>query len=346
MARVDSPQKAKARRRRRAGRVFGAFLLLVIVVAAAVGYGLFVRPLAFEPTPYAFDVKSGSSMKSIARELRGAGVIPLDWPLVLLARATARDRAVQAGNYEIESGLTPWELLQKLTEGEVTQQALTIVEGWTFAQVKAELKGKPKIRQTLANASDEEILQRIGAGEKHPEGLFFPDTYFFVGGTTDADILRRAYRTMQQRLAAAWAQRGPDLPYATPYQALVMASIVEKETGRSSDRPLVASVFVNRLRHGMRLQTDPTVIYGMGAQFEGDLRKRDLAADTTYNTYTREGLPPTPIAMPGLASLQAALHPAQTNYLYFVARGDGSSVFSTNLADHYRAVAKYQKGGH
>jgi UPF0755 protein len=278
--------------------------------------------------------------------LRAAGIVPLDWPLVWLARATGRDKAIQAGNYEFSSGLTTAELLAKLTQGDVAQDSMTIVEGWNVAQLRAALQQNPKITQTLADVPDAELLKRIGAGEAHSEGLFFPDTYYFAVGSSDSALLKRAYRTMQDRLAAAWAQRATDLPYASPYEALIMASIVEKETGRAGDRPLVASVFVNRLKQGMRLQTDPTVIYGVGDKFEGDLRRRDLAADTSYNTYTRDGLPPTPIALPGQASLLAALHPAQSNYLYFVARGDGASVFSTNLADHNRAVAKYQRGGH
>jgi UPF0755 protein len=323
------------------------FLLGLMVIGLA-AYGIFMHPLEFAPSPHSFDVKTGSSMKTIARDLRDAGLVPLDWPFVIMARVTGRDRNIQAGNYEFDSGLTPWQLFQKLTEGDVTQEGLTIVEGWTFAQLRAAVRADPGIRQTLQNLTDAEVLQRVGAAETHPEGLFFPDTYFFALGTTDVALLKRAYRTMQERLGAAWAQRASDLPYASSYEALIMASMVEKETGRASDRPLVASVFVNRLRQGMRLQTDPTVIYGMGPEFEGDLRKRDLARDTTFNTYTREGLPPTPIALPGQASLQAALHPPATNYLYFVAKGDGSgsSVFSTNLSDHYRAVAKYQRGGH
>jgi UPF0755 protein len=324
-----------------------AWLLLLVMTGGALAvYGLYMQPLEFAPSPRAFNVKSGSPLKTIARELRAAGIVPLDWPLVWLARATGRDKAIQAGNYEFSSGLTTAELLAKLTQGDVAQDSMTIVEGWNVAQLRAALQQNPKITQTLADVPDAELLKRIGAGEAHSEGLFFPDTYYFAVGSSDSALLKRAYRTMQDRLAAAWAQRATDLPYASPYEALIMASIVEKETGRAGDRPLVASVFVNRLKQGMRLQTDPTVIYGVGDKFEGDLRRRDLAADTSYNTYTRDGLPPTPIALPGQASLLAALHPAQSNYLYFVARGDGASVFSTNLADHNRAVAKYQRGGH
>jgi UPF0755 protein len=196
----------------------------------------------------------------------------------------------------------------------------------------------------VSNLPDAVLMQKIGAAESLPEGWFFPETYFFVNGTTDASLLVRAYRLMQERLATAWSARAPGLPLATPYEALILASIVEKETGRPADRPLIAAVLINRMRQGMRLQVDPTVIYGLGERFDGNLRRRDLDTDQPFNTYTRDGLPPTPIAMPSQASLDAVLHPPSTPYLYFVARGDGSSEFSANIEDHNRAVAKYQKG--
>lgn len=339
------PKGRKKTRWRWLARLLSTVLVVCVAAASAGAYALFWRPLEFAPSPQSFDIKSGSSMKSVAKDLRAGGVVPFDWPFVALARASGHDRGIKAGNYALESGLTPWQLLQKLTEGDVTQDALTVVEGWNFAQLREVLRTNPRIKQTLDELSDAEVMRRIGATEAHPEGLFFPDTYFFTSGTSDVVLLKRAYRTMRERLAAAWTQRDNDLPYASPYEALIMASIIEKETARAGDRPLVASVFVNRLRQGMKLQTDPAVIYGIGAQFDGDLRKRDLVTDTNYNTYTRDGLPPTPIALPGQASLVAALHPPQTRYLYFVAKGDGSSVFSTTLADHARAVAKYQRGG-
>ncbi|CAG0964884.1 partial Endolytic murein transglycosylase, partial [Rhodocyclaceae bacterium] len=215
-------------------------------------------------------------------------------------------------------------------------------EGRTFRQMRAILDAHPDLKHDTTSLTDQEILAKLGATEPHPEGLFFPDTYLFAKQSSDLDVLRRAYRAMQSRLASEWEGRSPSLPYRTPYEALIMASIVEKETGTGTDRPKVASVFVNRLRRGMLLQSDPTVIYGMGERFDGNIRKQDLTTDTAYNTYTRSGLPPTPIAMPGLASLQAALHPPATDLLYFVARGDGSSEFSRNLEDHNRAVARYQ----
>ena len=235
-------------------------------------------------------------------------------------------------------------LLAKLTQGDVTQTSLTIVEGATFAELKRALRDNPQVVKSVIDLPDAELLARLGARESHPEGLFFPDTYFFAAGSTDLALLKRAHAALETRLAAAWDKRARDLPLATPYEALILASIVEKETGRPADRPLVASVFINRLRHNMRLQTDPTVIYGLGERFDGNLRKRDLEADSAYNTYTRDGLPPTPIALPSQASLDAVTQPPATAYLYFVSRGDGTSEFSASLTDHNRAVAKYQRG--
>ncbi|MBX9694986.1 MAG: endolytic transglycosylase MltG, partial [Cyanobacteria bacterium] len=223
------------------------------------------------------------------------------------------------------------------------QAEIVFVEGKTFRQIRSLLDSHPDVRHDSAGLSDGDILVRIGASEPHPEGLFFPDTYLFAKQSSDLDILRRAYRAMQARLAAEWNSRDPSVPYAGPYEALIMASIVEKETGQPADRLKVAAVFVNRLKKGMLLQTDPTVIYGMGERFDGNIRKYDLTTDTPYNTYTRTGLPPTPIALPGQASIQAALHPPASDLYYFVARGDGSSEFSRNLDEHNRAVAKYQK---
>jgi UPF0755 protein len=222
---------------------------------------------------------------------------------------------------------------------------VTIVEGTTFAEVRRALRESPDVRHDVADLSDAELLKRLGASEPSGEGILFPDTYFLATGSSDLALLRRAYQSLHARLDAAWERRAPDLPFATPYDALILASIVEKETANPGDRPLIASVFVNRLKRGMRLQTDPTVIYGMGARFDGNLRKRDLETDTPYNTYVRDGLPPTPIALPSQASLDVVMNPPQTAYLYFVSRGDGTSEFSANLADHNRAVSKYQKGG-
>ncbi|MBP9173478.1 MAG: endolytic transglycosylase MltG, partial [Rhizobiales bacterium] len=245
------------------------------------------------------------------------------------------------GSYEIVQGVTPMQVLEKLTRGDVTQAEIVLLEGWTFRQMRAALDAHAGVRHDTAGWTERQIMEKLAA-EGPAEGRFFPDTYLFAKGSGDLDILKRAYRHMNNILLAEWEGREPSLPYKSPYEALIMASIVEKETGRSQDRTQVASVFLNRLRIGMLLQTDPTVIYGLGEKFDGNLRKRDLLADGPYNTYIRPGLPPTPIAMPGLASVQAVMRPAATEMLYFVARGDGSSQFSRTLEEHNRAVAKYQ----
>jgi UPF0755 protein len=322
--------------------------LLAIVLAGAAGWfgwRAYSEPLPLPQTPFEFEVRAGSTLSAVARELGAAGALPQPWALIGLARVRGTDRAIKAGSYEVESGITLPRLLDKLTQGDVTQTSLVIVEGSTFADMKRVLRDNPAIRNTVLDLPDAEILARLGMVPGNPEGRFFPDTYFFAAGSTDVALMSRARRALDARLAAAWEHRAGELPVKSPYEALILASIVEKETGRAADRPLIASVFVNRLRRGMRLQTDPTVIYGMGSAFDGDLRRRDLEADTAYNTYTRDGLPPTPIALPSQASLDAVLHPPATPYLYFVARGDGTSQFSATLAEHNRAVAKFQKGG-
>ena len=250
---------------------------------------------------------------------------------------------LKAGDYELTENTSPWQLLGRITMGDVNQSEVRFIEGWTFSQLRKTLDEHPAIRHDTTGLSDLEILRLIGASEMAAEGLFSPDTYYFVRGNSDIAILKRAYRAMQNNLATAWAGRAMNLPLTDAYQALILASIVEKETGRERDRANIAGVFINRLRLGMRLQTDPTVIYGLGEKFDGNLRKKDLLADQEYNTYTRRGLPPTPIAMPGMASIQAVLNPAKTGALYFVAKGNGESHFSSNLTDHNRAVAKYQK---
>lgn len=329
-------------------RTFKILLLLIMLafIAMVAGSGWFmVRPLPMHSQQVEFTVPPGASLKTAAQIIEAAGVELPAWQLTWLGRGMGRAAKIKAGSYEIERGITAVELVETLTRGDVTQTEVLLVEGKTFREWRAALNAHPDLRHDTAALSEADILKRIGAKETQAEGLFFPDTYLFAKGTSDLEVLARAYRGMQKRLAAAWPQRDPNLPLSTPYQALILASIVEKETGTPADRPLVASVFVNRLRRGMLLQTDPTVIYGMGARFDGNLRKTDLLTDTPYNTYTRPGLPPTPIAMPGLASLQAALTPPPSNKLYFVARGDGSSEFSATLDEHNRAVNKYQRGG-
>jgi UPF0755 protein len=236
-------------------------------------------------------------------------------------------------------------LLDKLKAGDVLREKLTVVEGITFRELRALLASASELKSETAGMSNADLLKAIGAAEPHPEGLFAPDTYVYDPGTSDLEVLRQAYRRQMKLLQEAWDARAPDVPYKTPYEALIMASIVEKETGQPSERDRIAGVFVNRLKIGMLLQTDPTVIYGLGEKFDGNLRKRDLVADGPYNSYTRAGLPPTPISLPGRASIDAALRPAKTNALYFVSRGDGTSHFSSSLSEHNRAVDKYQRGG-
>lgn len=301
------------------------------------------QPLPLPALPYEFSIKPGTSLKSMARQMRQDGVLPDEWRFVWLARVLGSTKQIKAGNYELNSEITPYSLLQMVAKGQVTQQEISIIEGSTFNQLLNILNVNSALSHDTGTLSESEIMRLIGAEGQRAEGLFFPDTYYFANGSSELALLKRAYQTMQIHLQEEWAQRDPDLPLQSPYQALILASIVEKETGQDNDRTMVAAVFLNRLRIGMLLQTDPTVIYGMGSKFDGNLRKADLLADTPYNTYTRAGLPPTPIALPGLASLQAALHPAKTSALYFVGRGDGSSEFSSSLEQHNRAVNKYQK---
>jgi UPF0755 protein len=321
-------------------------LALCSTLLAIAGLGWYAfSPVTLRSDPIDFSIKAGSSLRSASRQIVDSGVELNAWQFNLLGRLLGKSGAIKAGSYEIERGITPLALLNKLTSGEVTQTELALIEGWTFRQMRAALDAEPGVKHDSAAFSDAEIMSRLGAGGRSPEGLFFPDTYLFGKGSSDLDILKRAFNAMSTQLQAAWQERAPGLPYHSPYEALIMASVIEKETGQAADRPLISGVFVNRLRIGMMLQTDPSVIYGMGAKFDGNLRKKDLLADTPYNTYTRAGLPPTPIAMPGQASLQAALNPAKTQALYFVARGDGSSEFSRTLAEHERAVARYQRRG-
>jgi len=323
-------------------RIFTLLIFLVLLAMVVLGYYV-NRPLSLPATPFIFDLKQGSSLKSTARELQQAGLLEQDWLFVWLGRVLGKAAQLKAGNYVLEHPVSSLELLEIISKGEVSQSQTSVIEGWTFKQLRDALDTNPDINHDTANLTDREILQRIGATENHPEGLFFPDTYYFAAGSSDLRIFKRAYQTMQKRLQEAWLARAPGLPMQSQYQALILASIVEKETGTASDRAMIAGVFVNRLRKGMLLQTDPTVIYGLGDKFDGNLRKRDLLTDTAYNTYTRAGLTPTPIALPGLAALQAALHPAQTDALYFVSRGNGSSQFSSTLTAHNRAVDRYQK---
>ena len=292
-----------------------------------------------------FDIEAGSRFRGVTHQLVQQNIIQDAVSFEVLARGLGVASEVKAGIYEVKSGMTPLELLDMMTSGSSTQASITFIEGWTFAQMREELNASEQVKHMTMSETDQQILKEIGATETMPEGLFFPDTYFFTPNTSDRDILERSYSTMQSKVKAAWATKANGLPYSTPYEALIMASIVEKETGRAVERPQIAGVFINRLKIGMRLQTDPTVIYGMGEHFDGNIHKKDLLSDTVYNTYTRDGLPPTPIAMPGLGAINAALHPAQTKALYFVGKGDGTHHFSASLTEHNNAVIKYQLGG-
>jgi UPF0755 protein len=322
--------------------LLGAVALLLNVAAFA-WYA--VRDLPLPASPIEFDIKAGSSLRSAAQQMAEAGVLGHPLPFEVLARVFGESTNIKAGNYELEAPVSALELMRKITRGDYSMLAITLVEGWTFRQVRKALEEHPGLRQDTRGLTEVEILERLGIDYQSAEGWFFPDTYYFSRGVSDFNILRRSHQLMQKHLDREWAQRAPGLPLASPYEALILASIIEKETGQPDERPLVAGVFINRLRIGMRLQTDPTVIYGLGEQFDGTLRRLHLTTDGPYNTYTRHGMPPTPIAMPGLASLRSALNPASTNALYFVARGDGTSHFSRTYEEHDRAVTKYQRGG-
>jgi len=321
------------------------FSLLLLVTAGVAGWGLWWvnQPLQLTAPTLDLSIEPGTLPRGVAQAVKDAGVDVQPQLLYLWFRASGQGRAIKAGSYELGAGITPRSLLSKLARGEESLRAVTLVEGWTFRQARAALAKEESLKPDTGGMTDEAIMTLLGRPGQPPEGRFFPDTYTYAKGSSDVAVLRRAMRAMDKRLAQAWAQRSPQAAAKTPDEALILASIIEKETGKPADRPLVASVFNNRLRLGMPLQTDPTVIYGMGAAFDGNLHKKDLQADTPWNTYTRAGLPPTPIALPGRASLLAAVQPAAGNALYFVSRGDGSSEFSENLDAHNRAVNKYQR---
>lgn len=338
--------------RDRRDRILYPLSALLVLAAAIAAIALLWDLLLFASTPVnlaaptVLEVKGGATAAAIGRELAERGLIAdADRFRLLARRAGGR---IKAGEYRLEPGVTPEGLLALLASGQSVQYSLTLVEGWSFAQVMAAVAAAPELAHTLPGPTAAEggtaVMSAIGHPGEHPEGRFLPETYHFPRGLSDAAFLRRAYQAMSELLAAEWERRAEGLPLAGPYEALILASIVEKETGAAAERPQIAGVFVRRLQRGMLLQTDPTVIYGLGPAFDGDLRRRDLERDTPYNTYTRRGLPPTPIAMPGRAAIQAALHPADGESLYFVARGDGTHHFSATLAEHNRAVAKFQLG--
>ncbi len=324
-------------------RFFAMVVFLAALIAGAAAFWVNQR-LSLTAETVDLTVEPGMSARAVSQAMVDAGVQTSPWLLYAWFRLSGDARQIKAGSYEIERGATPVSLLQKLVRGEQALRAVTLVEGWTFAQVRAALLKAEQLTKATRGLEANSIMKSLGRPGVHPEGRFFPDTYTYAKGSSDLEVLKRALQAMDERLAAVWQQRAPDSPLKTPDEALILASIIEKETGVPSDRPLIAGVFVNRLRIGMRLQTDPTVIYGLGPAFDGNLRRRDLLADTPWNTYTRAGLPPTPIAMPGQSSLLAAVQPGATQALYFVARGDGSSHFSASLDEHNRAVNRYQRG--
>lgn len=322
------------------------FMLALLAAAAVAGAGWWWihQPLGLTAPTLDLAIEPGTLPRGVAVAVRDAGV-DVD-PRLLFAwfRVSGQAQSIKAGSYELERGITPERLLDKLARGDVSLRAVTLVEGWNWRQVRAALARAEALKPETANLADADIMGLLGRPGVHPEGRFFPDTYTYAKGSSDLKVLQRALRAMDKRLAQAWAQRAPQSIVKTPDDALILASIVEKETGKAADRTLISAVFQNRLRVGMPLQTDPTVIYGLGERFDGNLRKVDLQTDNPYNTYMRPGLPPTPIAMPGKASLLAAVQPAAGNFLYFVAKGDGSSHFSASLDEHNRAVNKYQRG--
>ena len=323
------------------------FLVLIVVAALAAvgaGYWWLHQPIVAGDKAIELEIEPGTAPRAVAQAAQAAGISVNADLLYWWFRLSGQDRKIRAGNYEIPVGTTPQSLLARLVRGEDSQRVMTIVEGWNFRQVRAALAKEENLKHDTAAMTPEQIMEALGRPGVAAEGRFFPDTYAFSKGSSDLALLKRAMHSMDKRLEAAWSLKDADSPLKTPEDLLTLASIVEKETGKAADRGLVAGVFANRLRIGMLLQTDPTVIYGLGEKFDGNLRKRDLQTDTPWNTYTRAGLPPTPIAMPGKASLMAAVQPDKTKALYFVAKGDGSSHFSENLDEHNRAVNTYIRG--
>ncbi|MEN8212753.1 MAG: endolytic transglycosylase MltG [Pseudomonadota bacterium] len=324
-------------------------LLLLVVILAAAGYWLWhdyqrfrSSPLHISGTGINYQVKPGTSLTEVANDLTEKGVLRQPFYLRALALDLGVSNKIKAGEYLILAKTTPEMLLDQLVRGKVLEYSLTLIEGWTFKQALVAVRNHPMIVQTLTSLSTEQIMERLGHPGEYPEGRFFPDTYLFPRGTSDAQVLKRAYRRMEEVLAEEWQQRAEGLPLKTPYEALILAAIVEKETGVATERQQVAGVFTRRLQKGMLLQTDPTVIYGMGDAYDGNIRRKDLKADTPYNTYLHPGLTPTPIALPGKDSIHAALHPAEGDALYFVATGEGGHYFSATLQEHNQAVQKYQ----
>ncbi len=324
--------------------VAGGLLLAVFAYVASNLFQFVHEPVELDEA-ITIDFKPGSSIRTLSNQLQGHDLLAHPDYFLIWGRLSGKATRLQAGEYSIRPGQSLADLVDDMVTGKVRQHALTLVEGWTFRDFLKAVSEHEALDHTLKDVAYDDIMDALGYTDQHPEGRFFPDTYFIHKGTTDVELLDRAYQQMQAHLDSLWSERDDGLPFKTPYEALIMASIVEKESAVPQERPVIAGVFINRLRKGMRLQTDPTVIYGLGESYDGDIRFRDLRTDTPYNTYTRKGLPPTPIAMPGIGALEAVVHPADTDYLYFVATGDGSGehVFSTTLEQHEKAVDKYQR---
>jgi len=321
--------------------------MLAALAAAGAAWQAWERlnaPGLVEEPGTTIEIPSGASFRQVVSLLERHSAFDDEFALRVYARFTGADGRVRAGEYALEPEMTVLDALDRFTRGEVIQHRITLVEGLTFQQIRQVIAAHPVLEQTLTDLSDVQVMAELGAPERHPEGWFYPSTYTFPRGTSDRDLLSRAMGRMEQRLEQEWANRADNLPLSDPYEALILASIIERETGRDDERAKVAGVFTRRLEKGMRLQTDPTVIYGMGDAYDGRIRTADLRRDTPYNTYTRHGLTPTPIAMPGTASIRAAVNPADHDYLYFVSRGDGSHQFSRTLAEHNRAVRRYILG--
>jgi UPF0755 protein len=355
---------SKARKPKTQKRSWGAYLTLLVLLAVGVMAGALAwlhMPMGFKPAKTQINsqvniqvngpsqlldlnIEPGTSPKAVAQAISDAGADVSPQLLWLWFRVSGQDRAIKAGSYELNAEMTPKSVLNMLARGEESLRSVTLLEGWTFKQFRQALAKSESIKLSTQGLSNEDIMALLGRPNLHPEGRFYPDTYTYSKGSTDLAVMNRALKSMDRHLTEVWMQKTPQIRLKSPDELLILASIVEKETGRASDRPLISAVFHNRLKIGMRLQTDPTVIYGLGDAFDGNLRRVDLKTDTPYNTYTRNGLPPTPIAMPGKAALMAAIQPASSNALYFVAKGDGTSHFSQSLNEHNQAVNKYQRG--
>lgn len=330
-------------------KIFFRFLGILVISATLVVAWVVIEYRYFTDTPLSigadgmtYEIRPGMGLKDVGQELSERGVIKHWAYLAGLGRWQDKAHQIKTGEYHFAPGITPQQLLDQIVAGQVLEYSLTIVEGWTFRQLMNTVNRNPELTHSLAGLSDEQIMEAIGQPGQHPEGRFYPDTYHFNKSLSDVAFLQRTYRAMNRYLESEWQTRDTGLPLASPYEALILASIVEKETGLASERKAIAGVFTRRLQKGMRLQTDPTIIYGMGAAYSGDIRRRDLTTDTPYNTYLHAGLPPTPIALPGADSIHAVLHPDSGNTLFFVARGDGGHVFSETLDAHNKAVLKYQ----